>query len=83
MFNIGWPELFIVAAVALVAIGPQQLPEAMHKLGRMAGRFKAMRNTWRSALDRLAYEADLGLEDKPGRKPKPDQDSAPKPPDGA
>jgi sec-independent protein translocase protein TatB len=75
MFDVGWPELFVIAAVALIAIGPKQLPEAMHKLGKLAGRFRAMSQGWRSALDRLAYEADLSEFNKKtaAEKKPPDQ----------
>jgi sec-independent protein translocase protein TatB len=59
MFDVGWPELFVIAAVALVAIGPKELPAAMHKLGKMAGRIKSMGQSWQSTMDRLAYEADV------------------------
>lgn len=36
MFDIGWTELLVIGAVALVAIGPKDLPKVMHALGKVA-----------------------------------------------
>ena len=40
MFDIGWPELFVIAVVALVVIGPKDLPRVMRYLGRWFGKAK-------------------------------------------
>lgn len=36
MFGLAWPELLLIGAVAIVAIGPKDLPVAMRKLGAFA-----------------------------------------------
>ena len=40
MFNIGFSEMMIIAVIALIFIGPKQLPELARTLGRLIGEFK-------------------------------------------
>jgi sec-independent protein translocase protein TatB len=40
MFDIGFSEMIMLAAIALVAIGPKQLPEVARTVGRMINEFK-------------------------------------------
>lgn len=40
MFNIGFLELFIIGAIALLVIGPKQLPEVASTIGRLLGDLK-------------------------------------------
>lgn len=40
MFDIGFSEMLLLAAIALVAIGPKQLPEVARVVGRMLNEFK-------------------------------------------
>lgn len=40
MFNLGFSELLIIGVLALLLIGPKQLPEVAKVLGRMIGEFK-------------------------------------------
>ena len=59
MLDIAWPELAVIAAVALVAIGPKDLPKVMRTLGQWAGK---ARNVWRDlhgAFDQLNYETEI------------------------
>ena len=65
MFEIGWGELLVIGVVALIAIGPKELPGAlralgqwMHKVRRMAGEFQ---NQFHEAM-REAELADLKKE---------------------
>ncbi len=59
MFDIGWPELFVIAVVALVVIGPKDLPRVMRYLGRWFG--KAKRVTWefKRHWDDIMRESEL------------------------
>lgn len=59
MFDIGWPELFVIALVALVVIGPKELPKVMRQIGRWFG--KAKRVTWefRRHWDDVMRESEL------------------------
>lgn len=58
MFDIGFPELLIVAVIALVVLGPKRLPEAMRTLGLIFGR---MRRTYLSA--RAEIEREIGMDE--------------------
>ena len=40
MMNIGFPEMIVIAVVALLVIGPKKLPEAGRSLGHMLREFK-------------------------------------------
>lgn len=44
MFNIGFTELIAIAVIALVFIGPQQLPEIAKILGKLMGEFRKATN---------------------------------------
>ena len=59
MFDIGWTELAVVALVALVIIGPKDLPKAMRTVGQYARKLRGMAREFQSGLDELAREADL------------------------
>ena len=58
MFDIGFPELLLVALVALLVLGPNRLPEAMRTLGLMFGR---LRRTYMSA--RAEIEREIGMDE--------------------
>lgn len=51
MFDIGWAELFLIAAVALVVLGPNELPVVMRKLGRWAGALRRQAASWQAQLE--------------------------------
>lgn len=57
MFDIGWPEFFLAAAVALIAVGPNELPGVMHKLGMYAGKIRRFIYVIQHDFDRLTHEA--------------------------
>ena len=40
MFDIGFGEMIMLAAIALIAIGPKQLPEVARTVGKLIGEFK-------------------------------------------
>jgi sec-independent protein translocase protein TatB len=56
MFDIGLPELLLVAAVALVVLGPEELPRVMLKIGRFVGSLKRQLGSWQDELERSAAE---------------------------
>ena len=59
MFDIGWPELFVIALVALVVIGPKELPRVMRQLGRWFGKAKRMTWEFRRHWDDIMRESEL------------------------
>jgi sec-independent protein translocase protein TatB len=71
MLDIAWPELIVIGAVALVAIGPKDLPKVMHAAGRWAGKARALAREIQSSIDQLSYEAEIA--DKLKRTPHDEQ----------
>jgi sec-independent protein translocase protein TatB len=59
MFDVAPTELLLVAVVALVVIGPKDLPKAMRVVGNWIGRAKAMARHFRSGMDAMMRESEL------------------------
>ena len=59
MFDIAPSELILVGAVALVVIGPKDLPRAMRFVGHWVGRARGMARHFRSGLDEIVRQAEL------------------------
>ena len=55
----GLSEFLIVAIVALIVVGPKDLPLMMRRLGQFVARGRAMANEFRSAFDDIAKQAEL------------------------
>lgn len=59
MFDIAPSEMLVVALVAIVFIGPKDLPRAMRFVGQWVGKGRAMARHFRSAMDEMVREAEL------------------------
>ncbi|WP_425228300.1 Sec-independent protein translocase protein TatB [Sphingomonas sp.] len=59
MFDIAPSEFLLVAIVALVVIGPKDLPKAMRVLGYWVGRARGVARQFRSGFDSMVREAEL------------------------
>ena len=59
MLDIAWPELIVIGGVALIAIGPKDLPKVMRVLGAWTAKLRRMTREFRSAIDQLSYEAEI------------------------
>lgn len=59
MFNIDWGELFVIVVVALIVVGPKDLPRMMRKVGQWAGRARAMADQFRRSFDDIARQSEL------------------------
>ncbi len=55
----GFFELILVAAIALMVVGPKDLPKLMRSAGRMAAQARRMANEFASAFDQMAREAEM------------------------
>ncbi len=60
MFDIGWPELFVIAVIALVVIGPKDLPKVMRTVGQWVGKAKRMTYDFKRHVDDMINESELG-----------------------
>lgn len=59
MFGIDSSELALIALVALLVIGPKDLPRAMRWLGQWVGKGRAMSRHLRTGFDAMMREAEL------------------------
>jgi sec-independent protein translocase protein TatB len=59
MFGIDSSELIVIALVALLVIGPKDLPKAMRWVGQWAGKARAMSRHLRTGFDTMMREAEL------------------------
>ena len=65
MLDIAWQELFLIGAVALIVIGPKDLPKALHTMGRWVRKLRHMSRDLQNNFDELMREAELAeLKDK-------------------
>ena len=54
-----WSHILIMLVVALVVVGPKDLPRLMHMMGKWAGKARAMANEFRKSFDEMARQAEL------------------------
>ncbi len=59
MFDIAPTELLVVAIVALVVIGPKDLPKALRFIGNWVGKARRMAAHFRAGVDNMVREAEL------------------------
>jgi sec-independent protein translocase protein TatB len=59
MFDVAPTELLLVVVVALVVIGPKDLPKAMRFVGKWMAKARGMARHFRSGLDTMMREAEL------------------------
>jgi sec-independent protein translocase protein TatB len=59
MFDLSWSHILIVLVVALVVIGPKDLPRAARVAGRWVGKARAMAGEFRKSFDEMARQSEL------------------------
>jgi sec-independent protein translocase protein TatB len=59
MFDIGWSEMAVVALIALLVIGPKELPNTLRMVGRWTRKAKSLTREFRSGFDEMIREAEL------------------------
>lgn len=59
MLDIGSTELLMVIIVAIVVIGPKDLPRALYKLGQVVGKAKGVARHFRTGIDAMVREVEL------------------------
>lgn len=60
MFDIGFMELLVIGALALIVVGPKELPGLLRTVGQYAGKARAMARDFQRTMEDAAREADLG-----------------------
>jgi sec-independent protein translocase protein TatB len=79
MFEVGFTELLLIFALALIVLGPEKLPKLAQQVGRWVGRARAMARQFRDQLEEEAHnietkvsidpDIDTSLEPKPATPP--------------
>lgn len=59
MLDMGWTEILIIGVVALIVVGPKDLPRMFRTLGQYAGKMRGMAREFQRSMDDAAREADL------------------------
>ena len=59
MFDIGWSEMAVIAVVALVVIGPKELPGALKTFAYWSKQARKMAREFQSGVDEIVREAEL------------------------
>jgi sec-independent protein translocase protein TatB len=59
MFDIGWGELVVIGIVALIAIGPKELPTVLRTLGQYMGKVRRMASEFQGQFQEAMREAEL------------------------
>jgi len=59
LFDIGWPELMLIGLVALVVIGPKDLPRALRTAGFWVRKARTLSREFQNSIDQMIREAEL------------------------
>lgn len=66
MFNVGGPEILVIVIVALVVLGPEQLPKAMRTFGNVMGEIRKVSNGFQAEMRNA-----MDVSTEPSRTEKP------------
>jgi sec-independent protein translocase protein TatB len=59
MFDLSWSHILLVVVVALVVVGPKDLPKLMRTVGRWLGKARSMADQFRKSFDEMTRQAEL------------------------
>ena len=59
LFDLGWSEILLIGTVALVFIGPKDLPKAMRVAGFWVRKARTLSREFQSSIDQMIREAEL------------------------
>lgn len=68
MFDIGWDEMLFTAIVAIVVIGPKDLPRALRTAGQWIGKVRRVSGHFRTGIESMIREAELADMEKEWRE---------------
>ncbi|NOZ43293.1 MAG: twin-arginine translocase subunit TatB [Alphaproteobacteria bacterium] len=81
MFDVGMMEMFVVVVLAIIVVGPKDLPKLLRSLGRFVAKIRAMgqefQNTLKQMSDEIELEEVTRKLNEAGNIPIDDLDSAP------
>jgi sec-independent protein translocase protein TatB len=59
MFDIGWQELFLIGVVALIVVGPKDLPRVLRGASQLLNKARGMSREFQASLAEMAREVEL------------------------
>lgn len=59
MLDIGWQELLVIAVIAVIVVGPRELPQLMRTAGQWMGKARRMARDFQFNLEEMGREAEL------------------------
>jgi sec-independent protein translocase protein TatB len=59
MFDIGWSELVVIGVVALIVIGPKELPSVLRNIGQVMSKLRSMASEFQGQFQEALREAEL------------------------
>ncbi len=59
MLDIGWSEMLLIAVVAIVVIGPKDLPKALRTVGQWVGRARRVAREFKDSVDDMVRDSEL------------------------
>lgn len=57
--DLSLPHIFILLVVAIVVVGPKDLPQLLRKVGKFMGKMRGMANEFRASFDEMARQSEL------------------------
>ena len=77
MFNVGGPEIVVILIIALLVLGPDQLPKAMRTFGNAQAQIKQVTGSFKVEIDKAMNAVQDQVKDATDPEPKPSSSSAP------
>lgn len=59
MFDLGWSEILVIAVVAILVVGPKDLPRLMKTAGEWMGKARRMASHFQAGVDEMIRQAEL------------------------
>ena len=69
MFGIGWSEMIVILAVAVMVIGPKDLPRVLYAAGKVVRKIKMFTSDIQRSLDGILHEEELNEITRVANKP--------------
>ena len=59
MFDLGWQELLVIGTVALIVVGPKDLPKLFNKAGKIFGKIKKISREFYDQINEVAEVEEI------------------------